>query len=170
MMLRRLSFALCFAVLAQTGTAQDNGGTVAFATNDPVMGAAIQQARETLPLFLCASVDDEGYGPQGAFLKVAVPVNDPRMDDEVIWVGPFAAWDGKNFAGLLANQLVAMPGLNMGDQIDFTYDMIADWSWAHPSGAFYGDYTTRVIYRQQGDLGALSALTDPPYDTRWNCK
>ncbi len=167
-MLRAL-LAAGLALYATASPAQEGNQTIPFANDDMAMNAAITEAQQSLPLFLCTAVDAEGYGPVDGYLKVRVPVKDPRMTDEVIWVGPFAAWDGNNFAGILVNEPVAMPGFALGDQLDFTYAMIVDWAWYHPSGANYGDYTTRVIYEQLGNRTALAQLADPPHPPKWTC-
>ena len=170
MILRAIGLAAALLCAASFGAAQDNdNGTIAFDSDDRVMNAAIAAAQESLPLFLCEAVDAEGYGPPDGYLKVRVPVKHPQMTDEIIWVGPFAAWDAINFAGILVNEPVAMPGYKLGDQLDFSYPMIVDWSWYHPSGAQYGDFTTRVIYEQMGNTAALSAFAVPPYPPKWNC-
>ena len=169
-MIRQIILAAWLAVATATAShAQSGDETIPFANDDAVMNAAIIDAQKSLPLFLCTAVDAEGYGPADSYLKVRVPVKDPRMTSEVIWVGPFAAWDGRNFAGILVNEPVAMPGFALGDQLDFTYDMIVDWAWYHPNGANYGDYTSRVIYAQLGDIDALATLADPPYPPKWTC-
>ncbi|MEJ6401465.1 DUF2314 domain-containing protein [Yoonia sp. 2307UL14-13] len=167
-MLGRVATVL-FIGLTGPVLAQDGDPVTGFDSSDPVMNVAIAQAQFSLPLFLCEKVDDEGYGPGDGYLKVRVPVQNAEVTHEVIWVGPFAAWDGENFAGFLANQPNAMPGLNAGDQLDFTYDMIVDWSWTGPDGLNYGHYTTRVIYEQLGDQAFLQTLANPPYDADWTC-
>ena len=169
-MLRAIVAFLVLLSVAGLASADEADPITPFAAGNATMNAAIADAQRSLPLFLCESVDDEGYGPDRGFLKVRVPVKSTEMTHAVIWVGPFAAWDGQNFAGLLANQPHAMPGLNRGDQLDFTYEMIVDWSWGHPSGNNYGDYTTRVIYAQEGDDTALAALAQPPFEKSWTCE
>ncbi|WP_341365443.1 DUF2314 domain-containing protein [Yoonia sp. BS5-3] len=160
-----LSLAMATPAIAQSGDP-----TVGFTLDDRVMNAAIAEAQHSLPLFLCETVDDEGYGPEGGFVKVRVPVNPSRNEHEIIWVGPFAAWDSQNFAGFLANQPNAIDGMNRGDQLDFTYDMIVDWSWNDPKGNIYGHYTTRVIYEMQGQTDVLADFATPPFDATWSCE
>lgn len=141
-----------------------------FSANDPVMNAAMAEARETLPLFLENVVDAEGYGQQGTYLKVAFAVNSAQMDNEIIWVGPFADWGDGTFAGLLSNEPVAMPSLRAGDRVDFTRDMIRDWSYRSPDGKGYGNYTTRVVAEQlpKADRDQiLSSLSPDPVPAAW---
>ena len=169
--MRIAALFLAFQVgAALPAAAQQGDPTVTFATGDQMMNTAIEQAQMSLPLFLCETVNEEGYGPDGGFLKVSVPVSGVEVQNEIIWVGPFAAWDNENFAGILANQPNAMPGFNRGDQFDFTYDMIVDWSWSHPTGTVYGHYTTRVIYTQQGQTDQLAGFATPPFEKTWSCE
>ncbi|WP_168769030.1 DUF2314 domain-containing protein [Yoonia maricola] len=158
------------APLAAPLTAQEGDPTVGVEATDQTMNNAIAAAQQSLPLFLCTATNAEGYGPEGGFLKVQVPVKSREIEHEIIWVGPFAAWDGENFAGILANQPNNMPGFNRGDQFDFTYDMIVDWSWRYPTGANYGDYTTRVLLSWAGDEAALAKYTTPPFAQEWSCE
>ncbi|MEY1556032.1 DUF2314 domain-containing protein [Yoonia sp. R2331] len=171
-MLRHTIVAVTLTCAGQAHGQASGDPVTPFGSDDPTMNAAIAAAQKSLPLFLCQAVDDEGYGPGGGLLKVKIPVDHPEMTHEIIWVNPFAAWDGAEFAGLLANQPHALPGLNLGDQIGFDYDMIVDWAWYHPSGAQYGNYTTRVILEQQGDAASLDQLNDlakPPFEADWTC-
>lgn len=143
---------------------------IPFADDDAEMNAAIAEAQRTLPLFLLNSVDEDGYGHVGGYLKVGFPVKNAEINVENIWVGPFAVSDGENFIGLLANEPVAMGGLHSGDQVSFDYDMIVDWSIANESGTTWGDYTTRVIVdglpaKQAAELAARFA--NPPVPASW---
>lgn len=168
-----MRFAALLCLLALPLQAQEGDPITGFSDKDPVMNAAIATAQKTLPLFLCASVDDEGYGPPGGFLKVRYPATDADFTHEIIWVGPFAAWNGEDFAGFLANQPHAMGSLNRGDQIDFTYDMIVDWSWHADDRKTFGDFTTRVILKKNNDansLAQLAGLSNPAYNPSWSCE
>lgn len=144
--------------------------TVLFETDDPEMTKAIAAAQETLPLFLLNTVDDDGYGPNGGYLKVQFPVGTQPISNENIWVGPFLALNGADFVGLLANQPEAMPGLNAGDQVSFTYDMIVDWNLDAGGGQYYGDYTTRVVISRLSpeEAEALAGrFIDPSVPAEW---
>ena len=144
--------------------------TVLVEDNDREMNKAILAARKTLPAFLANTVDAEGYGPRGGFLKVRFEVNAQGATDENIWVGPFANFEGQDFVGLLANQPVAMPGLNAGDQVSFSYDMIVDWNLDAGDGRYYGDYTTRVVIARLDPSEAAAfkdRFIDPPVPAEW---
>ncbi|MFG5383417.1 DUF2314 domain-containing protein [Yoonia sp. R2-816] len=166
------AFVLALFLVAPAPTLAQGDPVVPFTKQDSVMNAAIAAAQASLPLFLCTVVNDEGYSTGTAYLKVAVPISNPDIENEIIWVGPFAAWTGTEFAGILANQPVDIPGYALGDQFDFTYDMIVDWSLLGEDGQRFGDYTTRVIYQQSDSDDAaaiLAAMADPPYPPEWTC-
>ena len=91
MMLRAITIGLlCLSPLSALGQAEPDK-VVPFDPNDADMNAAVAQAQKTLPLFLSNTVDDQGFGPDAGYLKVAFPVEDPVMNTENIWVGPFLA-------------------------------------------------------------------------------
>lgn len=143
---------------------------VTFATADAAMNKAVDQASRTLPLFLTNTVDDEGFGLDGGFLKVGFSVDDANMDTENIWGGPFLELDEINFVGLLANQPAAMPGLKEGDKVSFTYDMIVDSNLAGENGLYYGEGTTQVVIRRlpQKEAAAYAArFAESPAPVGW---
>ncbi len=164
-----LALALAFAPLSVLAQSKPDP-TVTFDARDPQMSAAIAAARQSLPLFLSNTVNDEGYGPDGGYLKVAFRVKDPDVDHENIWVGPFLALDEENFVALLANEPRWMPGQHAGDQVRFTYDMIVDWNLDRGDGRYYGDYTTRVVATRlsEDEAAALrERFIDPPVPADW---
>jgi uncharacterized protein YegJ (DUF2314 family) len=148
--------------------AQQGDPVTGFAEDDPEMTAAVAQAGQTLPLFLKNATDADGFGVAGTSVKVAFPAT--GGGSEVIWVGPFR-WDGdQNLAGLLANQPNFMGGLNAGDPVDFTVDMVRDWALQTSDGMLSGHYTTRVILprldpAQAAQLSAM--LSKNPVPESW---
>ena len=148
-----------------------NGGdrVIDFAPGDPDMSAAITAARESMPLFLDKNTDSAGNAMGNTSVKVAFDIGNEGA--EIIWVSAFT-WDGgANMTGRLANQPNYMEGLNAGDPVDFTTDMIRDWSFVAPDGTMWGHYTTRVIVPQldadtQTALNAM--LSADPVPSTWN--
>lgn len=138
-----------------------------FSSSDGEMNAAMATAQDTLPLFLANVTDDEGFNTGNTSLKVAF---DTQMGPEIIWVGPFV-WDGdQRMAGLLRNQPNFMDGLNAGDRVDFTVEMVRDWSFITDEGILFGNYTTRVMIPELDDATAeqLSAvLSADPVPSDW---
>jgi uncharacterized protein YegJ (DUF2314 family) len=170
--IRAALVALCLAAPAALPAAAQGTADpiVRFEAGDPEMAAAIAAARKTLPAFLAATLDAEGYGPDDGYLKVAFPVQHPEMETENIWVGPFRRFPDGVFVGLLANDPHAMPGLRNGDRVEFDQAMIVDWNLAAGGGKVWGDYTTRVVVgRLPEDQAAplRARFSDPPVPSDW---
>ena len=166
MILRNLALlTMICTVVPLFAAAQDGDPVIPFASEDPDMSAAIAQAQASLPLFLLNTVDENGYGPEGGYLKVSFKTGTFTEETEVIWVGPFLALDGENFVGLLANEPVNLGDLQLGDRVNFTYDQIMDWSVPSADGRTYGDFTTKVVIRRispdQMESFAARFMPDP---------
>ncbi|MCF2870181.1 DUF2314 domain-containing protein [Octadecabacter sp. G9-8] len=147
-----------------------NGDPVeAFASDDAQMNAAMDAALTTLPAFLENQTDDAGNAIGQTSVKVAFEIGTDAF--EIIWVSGFN-WDGGvNMAGFLANQPNYMGDLNAGDRVEFTTDMVRDWSLTEPDGTMWGNYTTRVIVPQldADTAAALNAMLSPdPVPSDWN--
>lgn len=144
-------------------------GVIHYDGNDLTMNEAQNEAQRSLPDFLANKLDANGVAVEGAMVKVAFPVTREGVTgDEVIWVGPFGQMGGA-FAGLLANQPVDMGG-NAGDAVEFTQDMIRDWTYQGADGKLYGNYTTRVMLADMdsGQAAQISQiLSTDPVPTRW---
>lgn len=133
--------------------AQSGDSVVEFAVDDHAMNAAQAEAQRHLSRFFDAALTSNGISKPNTMVKVAFPVEgsqDQDMGVEVIWVGAFQT-DGSDFVGQLANEPVAMPGLQAGSRVRFTEDMIRDWILPSEDGRAYGHYTTRVIVAQSDD-------------------
>jgi uncharacterized protein YegJ (DUF2314 family) len=130
--------------LASAAQAQDP--IVQFTDDDPLMAAAMDEARQSLPRFLTEALGPDGQSIDGTAIKVRLEADGsvPGMTHEIIWASPFARMDG-GFAALLANEPQALGGLKAGDRVDFTEDQIVDWSYSGPDGKLYGNFTTRVM-------------------------
>jgi len=140
-----LRYVLAFGLLLGPVAALAQDPITEFGTGDREMNAAMAAAQDTLPLFLVNVTDEDGLGLPGASVKVAFAVDRSDMTSEVIWVGPFR-WDGGDgFVGLLANEPHALGDLGLGDPVDFSADMVRDWSLVATDGTLYGNYTTRVM-------------------------
>lgn len=164
----RLVLALGLFLSPAPAIAQDP--ITEFAGDDREMNAAMATAQDTLRLFLGNVTDPGGFGLPEASVKVAFPVDDPRMTDEVIWVGPFR-WDGGDgFVGLLANEPHGLGELGLGDPVEFDAGMVRDWGLVALDGTLYGNYTTRVMLPR---IDAASArelraiLSEDPIPAGW---
>lgn len=158
MKLRHLLLPALLATAFLSGGAVAQDPIIGYDKDDADMNAAIDEARATLPLFLDEAFNEDGESWDEALVKVAFPtVDGGGMDVEHIWVAPFAEREGGGFTGLLANEPMAMGDLTVGDQVDFTADMISDWHMTAPSGRFWGSFTSRVMHAQ-------GAFGDTPFE------
>jgi uncharacterized protein YegJ (DUF2314 family) len=144
-----LSLALASPVSAQDPVTN-------YAEDDPVMNAAIAQARVTLPLFLANAVDAERFSLPDAGVKIGIPTV-TQSGEEHIWVSPFRIWEDGTLSGFLANAPADLGPLREGDQVDFIVPQISDWSLFTPEGKMWGNYTSRVMYTS-------GAFGDTPFD------
>lgn len=154
-----------------TGGASAGGGDPVqeFASGDAKMNAAMDQARATLPAFLANETDANGNAAPNTSVKVAFDIRNDGA--EIIWVSQFQ-WDGgTQMNGLLSDQPNYMDGLNAGDAVAFTTDMVRDWSITEANGRMWSNYTTRVIVPQLDaeTAAALGAMLSPdPVPSDWN--
>jgi uncharacterized protein YegJ (DUF2314 family) len=135
-----MRFALALTISLFASAVQAGDPMVDFGSDDPVMNAAIAEARDSLPYFLdvAASADLS----QGGFLvKQAVDLGDGNF--EHIWV-MLDSVDGDVLDGFYAN---APNGFDAqeGDEVTFTVDEVSDWSFYDAEGLMKGNYTTRVM-------------------------
>lgn len=150
--------------------AQQGDDVMDFALDDPAMMQARADARASLPLFLANAIDERGISLAQVAIKVAFPVASSTAENEVIWVAPFA-WDGaEGFAGFLANAPNFMGDLQQGDRVEFTRDMVRDWSFTGSTGLLYGNFSTRVMVTGMSQDEAAyfaSLLSENPVPEGW---
>ena len=165
-LLRHLLVSLCLLTPIELA-AQSGDPTVSFDDNDQAMNSAMSEAVRTFPVFLGNATDANGASVPSAFVKVSFDVADGT---EIIWVGPFVEQGGGQFVGALANRPNYMPGLNAGDTVEFTTDMVRDWAIQLPDGLLWGHYTTRQIAATLStDQAAqiMAALSETPVPDAW---
>jgi uncharacterized protein YegJ (DUF2314 family) len=92
--------------------------------SDPKMNAAIDQAQETLPLFIEA-LSSPGTTQSGFAIKVRFPYDDD-YSAEHMWVTDLT-YDGSMFHGTLDNEPLYVSGLEIGDRLDILPDDVSDW-------------------------------------------
>jgi uncharacterized protein YegJ (DUF2314 family) len=111
------------------------------ALNDPMMAAAIYNARETLPGFL-ALANRPGPMMEGFAVKIA------RIADgglEYFWIHPFAHVE-KRFVGQINNAPRSTVNLKMGDTVTFTEPKIVDWMYMD-GRRMLGNYSARAMLK-----------------------
>lgn len=108
------------------------------------------------------------FSPSLAF-KVALPVNNPDVQAEMIWVDQIRR-KGQIFEARLAGYPHHMPGMRMGDTVEFFLDQIADWAVQAVDGRYYGYYTTRVLIQSMEPQRAAkyrATLVENPIPPQW---
>ena len=110
---------------------------VILAMNDPVMAAAIHNARETLPQFL-ALARNPSPTMAGFAVKIAILADNGA---EFFWIHPFAHVD-ERFIGQINNTPRSAMNLKMGDTVSFIKNEIVDWMYMDAS-TMKGNYSAR---------------------------
>lgn len=154
--------ALGVPALAWTDEKQD------FAPEDPVMNAAIAQARQKLP-HMFARFEEARRGTSSAddfMVKVRITADGVT---EQIWMA-LIALDGKPVVendavtGIIANEPFEFTSIKLGDRFTADLNQISDWSYWQ-GGLLHGNYTTRVMLpkmnaQDAAELGVILAPLD----------
>jgi uncharacterized protein YegJ (DUF2314 family) len=137
----RLAVLALLAATTLVSPAQSNFATVR--TDDPVMAAAKQKARETLPGFLTLA---KAPRPSTEGFSVKVGIRD-RGHTEFFWITSFEHKDGR-FSGTINNELRNVRNVRFGERITFTDTEIADWLYID-DGKMKSNYTGCAILKHE---------------------
>jgi uncharacterized protein YegJ (DUF2314 family) len=110
--------------------------------NDPVMAAAMQKARQTLPDFLKVAAAPPAKA-EGFAVKVAIREG---ATAEYFWIVPFET-KGNAFTGTLDNTPRLIRKTKMGDALNFTKDEIVDWMYMD-DGVMKGNHTACAVMKK----------------------
>jgi uncharacterized protein YegJ (DUF2314 family) len=156
-----VSVAAAAAVLSGSAVAQTeparNGDALVYAKGtDAEVNAAIQRARDTLPVFWRKF---EQRGSKGFTLKVAMPTRHGSL--EHIWVDSIERRDG-TIRAKLADDPDDIAGAKLGSPVVVDPGRISDWGYL-VDGKLYGHFTTRVLVKRMapGEAAAVNALLQP---------
>ena len=122
---------------AKAGT----GALYYLALSDPVMSAATQSARESLPGFLALAKH-----PTPTMERFAVKI--ALLGDggpEFFWIHPFAHVADR-FIGQISNTPLTLTGPKKGDTVTFGRHDIVDWVYMD-AGVMKGNYSARAILK-----------------------
>jgi len=140
---RWLLFVLIFfsvsCILFGTGEA---GNVVDVSRDDPEMNAAIQEAQNTLDVFIAAL-----QAPKPSQTHFSIKAGFHYGDQggaEHIWLSDIS-YDGNLFKGTIGNDVYYVPNLKYGDPVTVLRDNISDWMIVE-NGKMIGGYTIRVLY------------------------
>jgi len=118
-----------------------DGALYYLALNDPLISAAIQSARESLPGFLALA-----RHPAQAMERFAVKIALlGGSGPEFFWIYPFAHI-GDRFIGRISNTPFTLVGPQRGDTIAFGKCDIVDWAYVD-AGVVRGNYSARAILK-----------------------
>ena len=147
--------------------ARDGEPDVVFTDDDDAeMNRAKAEAKRTYRQFV-AALAAAPENPDMTGFTVKRPFADADGGAEHIWIGD-VAWDGERFAGRLANDPVAVPGLSYGDPVTADPDEISDWMY-FDGDRMVGGYTVRVLHwrlppEDRAAFEAESGMTVPAVD------
>ncbi len=169
--MRAVLATLLILLIATTAFAQTPGKSgsgdgdeiTLFEADDAVMNAAIAEAQASLPRFL-----QETLGRAvDATVKVAFQTFPRDVGNEIIWVRDISQRADGSFTGFLDNAPVNLGDWREGTQVQFTQEMIEDWSLVSPNGRLWGNYTTRVIAAMPGNGYLWDYMEPSPLPPGW---
>ena len=141
------------------------GNIEVVANDDKTMNAAIQEARDTLPLFI-AALQSPSPGQTGFSIKAKFPYgNDDSA--EHMWLSGLS-YNGSVFEGKLDNEPIYIDGLHQGEVVSVSEANVTDWIIID-DGILLGGFTIHVIRdgmtekdRQQFDQDMGIMIGDAP--------
>ena len=170
-----IAFVLIIAALVIASRLQGPSDGLAGTENDPVltveqeneaMNAAIAEARASLPAFLAHALTEKGELRAEASVKIALP--QPSGGAEHVWVCSFRRLAEGRYSGVLDSNVYSNPDLRIGDEIDFTSDMVSDWLWPlDDTNELFGGFTMRVLYADEASLPGDWRFSKTPLPADW---
>ncbi|TGP19156.1 MULTISPECIES: DUF2314 domain-containing protein [unclassified Mesorhizobium] len=137
-----LALVLCSGTARAQATDSNDDRVTIFATGDPEMAAATEQALASLDEFLKLA----DVPPPGASrFKLKVKVKDGNVTEH-FWVVPFRRTE-TGFVGILSNQPAEVHNVVLGQNIEFTRDDISDWGYTR-DGHQVGSFTVCVMFKK----------------------
>ena len=116
---------------------------LATAADDPEMDIAIEKARETLPQFWQALLE-ENKDDHSFNIKVGLPADNGGV--EHIWVDNVSK-KGSEISGALINVPMHLSQYELGDFISFSTSQVTDWQFIR-NGKSEGNHVTKVLLKR----------------------
>ncbi|MBN2257206.1 MAG: DUF2314 domain-containing protein [Anaerolineaceae bacterium] len=116
-------------------------------SNDAAMNAAIQRAKETLPLFI-AELSHPKPTQTNFSVKAMLPYG-LGNSTEHIWLDG-VTYDGTIFMGKLANEPILAKGMHLHDLITIKPDYVSDWMIVDKD-RLLGGFTLHVLIKNMTD-------------------
>jgi uncharacterized protein YegJ (DUF2314 family) len=123
---------------------------------DPKMGAAITQARATLPTFRAALASPPA-GAENFSVKVGF-VMDDSAEREHIWLGDVKLTETQ-VSDAINNEPVSVSRLKLGQQVTAPLEDVSDWMYVE-GGVLRGGFTLRVLLDKMSPEGRKKMLDD----------
>jgi uncharacterized protein YegJ (DUF2314 family) len=152
--------AAVLGISAAPARAEDHSPVIDVLSNDPVMAAAIDKARATLPAFW-SSYDTPKPSETGHSLKVRFRTS-PK-NGEHIWMMDVKRLPNGGFSGRFGNAPRDLPGKREGDLAEFTEADISDWMFMR-NGKIVGCETMKPLLKSlpKADAAAFRARMETP--------
>ena len=129
---------------AQTKTEREGEPAIYSVTDeDAQMNAAMQKAKETLPKFTEALLDNRPETRNFALKKAFATIDGGK---EHIWISNIS-WQGTQFMGIVGNVPNKIPSLALGDSVSIESDEVSDWMYLE-NDVLAGGYTIRLLYQR----------------------
>lgn len=126
--------------VASTARAEDN--VIGFAEDDAEMNAAIQKARDSLPLFWAVFRDKP---PEVTYFSLKVGISDGQ-GTEHFWTRDIELSDGR-ITAIIDNDPVMVKTVKRDQRVDVLEHDISDWMFVR-NGKIVGGETLRVMLKQ----------------------
>jgi len=111
------------------------------------MNAAIQQAQDTLPLFIAALQSPTPTQPF-FLIKTRFPFGSEN-EVEHMWVSDIS-YNGTQFEGVLANEPIFVQGIHLSDHVVVRIENVSDWMIID-NGRLLGGFTIYVLRSRMTD-------------------
>jgi uncharacterized protein YegJ (DUF2314 family) len=118
-------------------------GIVKVPTVDPVMDAAIDKAKASLPTFWSLLASPKN-GDKGFAVKIRYDLG--GNNSEHIWAGNVVL-EGKSVSATINNQPRDIPNLKMGQRVTVPIDRISDWMFIRDD-KIHGGQTIRAVLQR----------------------
>lgn len=117
-------FSILLLACSLLNLAGEYGNVKTVSPSDEEMNAAIQKARDTLPLFV-----EELKNPKPTQTSFSIKAKFPFNDNggaEHLWIGG-VTYDNDQFTGVLENEPYYVNGYHIGDTIVTEFENVTDW-------------------------------------------
>jgi uncharacterized protein YegJ (DUF2314 family) len=150
--MRRILFVLLLSIALTSCSALkemfsgEAGNVKSVSSEDAEMNAAIQQAQDTLPLFITALQSPKPTQTQ-FLIKAKFPYDHDGI--EHMWISD-GSFDGTQFEGVLANEPIDVKEIHLGDHVAIQKEEVSDWMIID-NGRLMGGFTIHVLRRRMTD-------------------